>query len=431
MLNRFVRPPEGADLRRDAMSDAPLGMREPHDWAKRRSIITLAVAQMLALSLWFSGTAVVPALRAAAGLDDVQAAAFTSAVQIGFVAGTLASAVLGLADRFDPRRFFIASALTAGGANAALLLADPGGAAVLALRFATGVCMAGIYPVGMKIAATWARGDLGLLIGLLVGALAVGSASPHLIGAFGGVDWRSTIALTSLLAGLSALVMGTVSIGPNSGTPRRFAFATAWRVWSVPSLRLVNLGYLGHMWELYALWAWVAVFLQASFERSLPPADAVFWAKCATFAVIAVGGIGCVLAGLAADRVGRTAVTAGALAISGSCALLAGATFGAAPALTVALCLVWGASAVADSAQFSAAAAELSEPQQVGTVLTAQTCGGFILTLVSIHLLPELAGAVGWTYAPAVLALGPALGIWAMLRLRRRPEARRLAGGRR
>lgn len=422
------------DARTARRPDSPLSDAQTlfAGWTKRRSIAALALAQVLALSLWFSGTAVIPALRAEVGLSDFQAAVFTSAVQIGFVAGTLTSAVLGLADRFDPRRFFMASALVAGIANAGLLIADPAGLAAPALRFVTGACMAGIYPVGMKIAASWARGDLGLLVGLLVGALSVGSASPHLIGAFGGVDWRSTIALTSLLAGLSALVMAGVSVGPNAvASPRRFAFGTALRVWSVPSLRLVNLGYLGHMWELYALWAWVAVFLQGSFARSLPPADAVFWARATTFAVIGAGGVGCVLAGWVADRLGRTAVTAGALAVSGSCALLAGTTFGAAPALTAALCLVWGVSAVADSAQFSAAAAELSEPQHVGTVLTAQTCGGFTLTLLSIHLLPELAGAVGWTVAPAVLALGPAVGIWAMLRLRRRPEARRLAGGRR
>lgn len=413
------------------MSDAALGIRASGSQVKRRSLAALAVAEVLALSLWFSGTAVIPALRADAGLDDFQAAAFTSAVQIGFVAGTLASAVLGLADQLPPRRFFMASALAAGIVNAGLLLVDPGGPAALALRFATGACMAGIYPVGMKIAASWARGDLGLLVGLLVGAAVVGSASPHLIGALGGVDWRPTIALTSLLAGLSALVMGGVSIGPNAAAPRRFAFRTAWGIWSLPGLRLVTLGYLGHMWELYALWTWVAVFLQASFEQSLPPGDAAFWAKCATFAVIGVGGVGCVLAGLVADRIGRTAVTSVALAVSGTCALLVGTSFGAAPALTTALCLVWGASAVADSAQFSAAATELSEAQHVGTVLTAQTCGGFTLTLVSIHLLPELVRAVGWSYAPAVLALGPAIGIWAMLRLRRRPEARRLAGGRR
>ena len=398
---------------------------------KARSIAALVAAQVLALTLWFSGSAVVPALRAEAGFGDFQAAAFTSAVQLGFVFGTLASAVLGLADRFDARRFFMLSALTAGAANAALLAVDPASPAALVLRFLTGACMAGIYPVGMKLAASWARGDLGLLVGLLVGALTLGSATPHLLGAFGGVDWRPTIAATSLLAGASALLMLLVAVGPNTAAPRRFDIHAAWRVWSVPGLRLVNLGYLGHMWELYALWAWVAVFLQASFVQSMAPADAAFWAKAATFAVVGIGGPACIVAGLLADRLGRTAVAAGALAISGSCALLAGATFGGAPGLTVALCLVWGAAAVADSAQFSAATAELSEPQHVGTALTAQTCGGFTLTLLTIHLLPEVADAVGWGWAPAVLALGPVIGIAAMLRLRRRPEALRLAGGRR
>ncbi|HEY0833244.1 MAG TPA: MFS transporter, partial [Azospirillum sp.] len=391
------------------MSHAAFGAPVSDSRAKRRSIAALVIAQVLALTLWFSGSAVVPALRAEADFSDFHAAAFTSAVQIGFVAGTLFSAIFGLADRFDPRRFFMLSASTAATLNAALLVVDPATPVALALRFATGACMAGVYPVGMKLAASWARGDLGLLVGLLVGALALGSASPHLLGAFGGVDWRPTIAVTSLLAGASALLMGAVSVGPAAAKPQRFAFRTAWAVWSDPALRLVNLGYLGHMWELYALWAWIAVFLQASFAQTMPMAEAVFWARCATFAVVGVGGIGCILAGLAADRLGRTTVTATALAVSGSCALLAGTSFGAAPALTVALCLIWGASAVADSAQFSAAAAELSDPRHVGTVLTAQTCGGFTLTLLSIHLLPDLADAVGWEWAPAVLALGPAV----------------------
>ncbi len=408
-----------------------LELRTAAGSAKGRSIAALILAQVLALAPWFSGSAVLPALQAEIVISDLQGVALTSGVQVGFVLGALFSAILGLADRLEPRRFFMASAFAAALSNAALLVVDPASGAAILCRLVTGAAMAGIYPVGMKIAAGWARGDLGLLVGLLVGALALGSASPHLVRALGGVDWRVTILVTSLLAFAAGLVIRFVAIGPSSSPARRFVPGAIALVWRRQDLRLVNLGYLGHMWELYALWAWLAVFLDASFRFHMGSEAASFWASVATFAAIGTGGLGCVVAGFAADRIGRTAVTAIALAISGACALLAGFTFAAAPYLTVALCLVWGASAIADSAQFSAATAELSAPEHVGTMLTIQTCAGFTLTLVSIHLLPIAAETVGWQLAPALLAVGPAVGIWAMLALRRRPEAQLIADGRR
>jgi MFS family permease len=404
--------------------------------AKRRSIAALIAAQVLALAPWFSGSAVLPALRAEVAMSDLHATALTSAVQAGFVMGALVSAVLGLADRFEPRRFFMAAAVTAALCNAALLWVDPASPWALVFRLATGAAMAGIYPVGMKLAAGWAQyrakgGDLGLLVGLLVGALALGSASPHLFKALGGVDWLVTIAPTPLRAMAAAAVIRLADIGPATAPPRRFVPGAVALVWQDRPLRLVTLGYLGHMWEVYALWAWLAIFLDASFRFHMAAPAAGFWAAIATFAAIGLGAVGCVLAGFAADRIGRTAVTTLALGISGACALLAGFSFGAAPALTVVLCVVWGTSAIADSAQFSAATTELSAPEYVGTMLTIQTCAGFLLTLVSIHLLPLFAAALGWHLAPAVLAIGPVVGIWAMLALRRRPEAVRLAHGRR
>lgn len=400
---------------------------------KRRALTLLVVAVLLAKGLWFSASAVAPQLRAVWGLDATQAVWLTISVQAGFVAGALLSAIFNLADRLAPARLLAVCALLAAVANAAFALWVDALAPALLLRFATGALLAGVYPPGMKLVATWTDRDRGLGIGILVGALTVGSASPHLVNALPGIGgglppWRGVMLVASILAALGAAVAWRwVEAGPLLLPARRFHWRYAVRVLSERGPRLANLGYLGHMWELYAVWTWLPLALLASWQAAGRSETA---ARVAGFAAVAVGALGSVVAGVLADRFGRSLVATASLLASGVCCLLAGAFF-ARPLAFTALALVWGFAVVADSAQFSAAVSELADPEHVGTALTVQTCLGFLLTTLTIWLLAPVSARLGWGLAFAVLAPGPAVGAVAMLRLRSLPEASRMAGGRR
>jgi MFS family permease len=398
---------------------------------KRRSLVILALCQVLGMSLWFSASAVLPALRMQYAIGGAKAAALSSSVACGFVAGTLLSAVLGLADRLESRRFFAGAAIVGALANAAAIVIEPTSLLFVLMRVIVGASVAGIYPVGIRMAATWASADLGILVGLLVGATTLGSASPFLLAAFGGVDWRHAVIGASVLAVLAALLIQRFEPGPRHRQASTFKARYVLDAWRQRPLRLANLGYYGHMWELYAMWTWIAAFVEASLTQSTPSIAAPFWAKLAAFVTIGMGALGCLAGGVFADRWGRTTLTIGAMLTSGSCALLAGFLFGSPPWLLAGFCAVWGIAVVADSAQFSASVVELSDAERVGTMVTVQTCVGFLLTMVSIHLLPPINAALGWRWSFLFLAAGPFLGAWAMYALRRDPASARLANGRR
>lgn len=397
---------------------------------KTFSLIVLLLAQVCAMGVWFSSSAAISGIKSEFMLSPFDEALLTSLVQFGFVAGTVVSALLTLADRFDPRVVFALSSCGAALATGSLAFLPPINATVITLRFLTGVCMAGVYPVGIRLVSTWADRDLGLLIGLLVGALTLGSASPYFLAATIRIDWRIVYMIAAGFAAVAAGLVGFARLGPNMKRATKIDFRKVMQCWRYRPLRLANAGYLGHMWELYAMWAWISVFFYQSFTaRHL--ADAKTRAALLTFAVIASGAVGAWLGGVCADRRGRTNVTIAAMAVSGSCALLMGWLYTAPFFILIPIAVIWGVSVIADSAQFSAAVAELAEPSSVGTLLTAQTCAGFLLTTVSIHLVTEIQAAFGWPGAFSMLALGPVVGCLAMWRLRAHPEAIRLANGKR
>jgi MFS family permease len=321
----------------------------------------------------------------------------------------------------------LVGSLGAASANALLLLAG-GAAAGIPLRFATGFFLVAVYPPALKLMATWFRRDRGVALGILVGAIVIGQASPHLINALGGLDWRVVITVSSALTVLGGLIAKlTVKDGPFPFPRARFDSRQAGRVLANRGVRLASLGYFGHMWELFAMYAWFLVFISDQLvERG---ASAGSSAAYATFTVIAVGAIGCWVGGILGDRWGRTRTTALAMATSGSCAILIGFVFDSPTWLVLLLALIWGFAVVADSAQFSTMVTELADQAYVGTALTLQLAGGFILTVATIWLIPELRDALSWRWAFAVLAIGPAVGVLSMLRLKSLPEASRIAGG--
>ena len=386
--------------------------------SKLWSMTMLVIAQMCAMSMWFTAAAIMPDMIREGGLNDVRQALMTSMVQAGFVAGALAISISGLADRYDPRAIVAWCSVGAGVANAILLVARIGGDAAVVTRFATGALLAGVYPVGMKIATGWGLRDRGFLVGILVGALTLGSSASYFASFLGDHDWRAVVIATSVIGAVGGLLVLGAGLGPLHARAPRFAPSAILLIWTERRIRLPFLGYLGHMWELYAMWAWAGAIAAASYATTFGTAEAARLGKLTAALAIGLGGLACVLAGLLGDRIGKAEVTIIAMIGSGLAALLTAATFGGPVWLSFVLILMWGIAIVPDSAQFSALIADAAPPHLAGSILTFQTAIGFALTILTVQATPFVASRIGWPLLLCVLAVGPALGVLAMWGMR-------------
>jgi MFS family permease len=375
-------------------------------------LLLVAGAEILGMTLWFSATAAAPQIAQEFSLDAGWRAWLTMAVQAGFVAGTLVTALTNAADAINARRLFAAGCVIGAVCNGAIAVA-PGIGAILVLRFCTGAALAWVYPPGMKIAAGWFRERRGTALGILVGAVGLGSAFPHLVAWLGtGLPWRALIGASSVLAVSGAAIVAlAVKDGPHVSASAPFDRHALRVVLSNRGTRLAMLGYFGHMWELYAMWTWIAAFAAASLGSAAATGSAV------AFIAIATGAAGCVAGGFWADRWGKAWVAGAAMLASAACALASPLFYGAPLAALLVLAVVWGFTVVADSAQFSALVTEHTPRTHVGTALTLQTSAGFLLTMVSMRLVPPITELAGWQWAFVFLVPGPLLGALAMRRL--------------
>jgi len=376
----------------------------------------IALGEVLGMTLWFSATAAGPAIAAEYGMSVATRAWLTMAVQAGFVVGTLLTAVTSLADAINPRHLFAAGCVLGAIFNASITAA-PSSALIIALRFATGMALAWVYPPGMKIAAGWFLGRRGTALGIVVGAVGLGSAFPHLLAWAGaGLPWRRLVAASSVLAMAAGMVViASVTDGPYVSASAPFDRHALNVVLRNRGTRLAMLGYFGHMWELYAMWTWMAAWAAASLVETAGTRTG----SLVAFVTIAAGAVGCVVAGNWGDEWGKARIAGAAMIASAACCLATPLLYGAPLTVLLGLAIVWGFTVVADSAQFSALVTDYTPRTHVGTALTLQTSAGFLLTMVSMRLVPPVAVVAGWRWAFVFLAPGPILGAMAMSRLNR------------
>ena len=385
-----------------------------------RALVWIGLSELFALSLWFSASVIAPELIEVWNLSSNSEAWLSTSVPIGFVIGALFSSYFGVADRFNPRKVFAVSVFLGAILNALLILVDYAFFGIL-LRILTGITLAGVYPIAVKILSQWFPKKRGFAIGILIAALTLGSSLPHfVIMFFSSLNWKLVIICTSVLALLSAIIVTYIlEDAPIMSEKSPFSLKLIKKVVTNKPVMLANYGYFGHMWELYAMWTWLPAFLTASFSAYSPEFPHWFIALSSFISIGIAGGIGCVVGGLISDKIGRANLTIISMFISAICSILIGFTFGQFIWITLIICMIWGMSVISDSAQFSAAVSEIAEVEYVGTALTFQMCIGFLITIFSINLIPIIQRIVGWEWVFTILAIGPILGIVFMVKYRR------------
>jgi MFS family permease len=371
---------------------------------------TIVISQFTGTSLWFAGNAVIDDIQRQWSLGESVVGYMTSVVQFGFIAGTLCFAVLAVSDRYSPRKVFLFCSLLGAFANLLVYLIADGFVSLMVLRGLTGFFLAGIYPVGMKIASGWYRQGLGKALGFLVGALVLGTAFPHLFkGSDQSIQWETVIIAVSLIsAGGGALMFVLVPDGPYLFRGAAFQGKALLLIFKRRELRAAAFGYFGHMWELYTLWAFVPMCL-FTFTRYHPEVklNISMWA----FTVIAAGSIGCIGGGMMARKFGSAKIAFVQLGCSGICCFLSGIIFQAPTALFLAFLIFWGIVVVGDSPQFSTLVAHTAPKELVGSALTIVNCIGFFITIISIQLITALIPVIPPDYLFLFLAIGPLLGL--------------------
>ncbi|MEH7177505.1 MFS transporter [Neobacillus vireti] len=383
------------------------------------ALTIIGISVIFCLSLWFSASVIAPELKQSWSLSPLEEAFLAASIPSGFVIGAFFSSYFGLTDRYSVRKLFAISALLGALLNGFLITADQAAFGIV-LRILTGVTLAGVYPTSVKIIAHWFPKQRGLATGILIAALTLGSSMPHFISIFTiNMDSSWVLMTTSILA-LMAAILILVLLPDNQMAPNKssWSFSIFEKILKNKPIMLANYGYFGHMWELYAMWTWLPAFLTASFLRSSPNSDPML-SMFTTFTSIGVaGGIGCIAGGILADKIGRANLTIICMSISGLCAILIGFTFGGVIWLTVLVSIIWGASVIADSAQFSVGITEFAESEYIGTALTLQMCIGFLITILSINLIPIIQTFIGWRFVFILLSIGPILGIISMVKFK-------------
>jgi len=385
-----------------------------------RALFWIGLSELCALSLWFSASVIAPELIEIWKLSPNSESWLTASVPFGFVIGALFSSYFGVADHYNPRKVFATSAFLGAILNGLLILVNHAFFGIL-LRVLTGITLAGVYPIAVKMLSQWFPKKRGLAIGILIAALTLGSSLPHFVVVFfSSLNWQLVIICSSVLALIAAIVVKWIlEDAPEIPKTSPFSFKLIKKVVTNKPVMLANYGYFGHMWELYAMWTWLPAFLTASFTKNSPEISHWFIALSSFISIGIAGGIGCVIGGLISDKIGRSNLTIISMFISAICSILIGLTFGQFIWLTLILSIIWGMSVISDSAQFSAAVSEVAEVEYVGTALTFQMCIGFLFTIFSINLIPILQSFVGWEWVFAFLAIGPILGIVSMVKYKR------------